>query len=226
MNDDLIRLLRAVVRDELARLRAPEVGLVTSVQPRDSAGSDANHQVNVRLAASGLELQAVPVTVGRLGFSMLPQVGDSVLVAFAQGELNAPLVIGSLYDANVQPPVAKAGEVIYAPSDAGGDKSLRRLQLALGADVTLTADDETLTFTLGQTEVTVAKDGDVTINSAAKLVIQTQGDASIEAGGKLELKAQGEVRISGSVATVEGQSAATLKGPSVKLAGNTQFSPG
>jgi hypothetical protein len=140
MNDDLIRLLRAVVRDELARLRAPEVGLVTSVQPRDSEGSDANHQVNVRLAASGLELQAVPVTVGRLGLSMLPQVGDSVLVAFAQGELNAPLVIGSLYDANVQPPVAKAGEVVYAPSDAGGDKSLRRLQLAFGADVTLTAD--------------------------------------------------------------------------------------
>lgn len=221
----LIDTLRAIVRDELARQRAPELGIVTAVHARDGDASDANHQVHVRLAATGVELQYVPVAVGRLGLSMLPQVGDTVLVVFAGGDLNAPVVVGSLYDAQVQPPVAKAGEVVYAPSDAGGDKSLRRLHLALGDAVTLTADDETVIVRLGGTELVIAKDGDVTLTSAAKLTVKTQGDATFEAGGNLELKAQGNVTISGVSTTVEGQASAKLKGPSVSLAGNTQFSP-
>jgi phage baseplate assembly protein gpV len=222
---ELIDTLRAIVRDELARQRAPELGLVTAVHSRDSDSSDNNHQVNVRLAATGVELQFVPVTVSRLGWSVLPQVGDSVLVVFAQGDLNAPIVVGSLYDAQIQPPVAQPAEIVYEPSDAGGDKSIRRLHLAFGSDVTLTADDETLTVTLGGTEIVVAKDGDVTITSAAKLTIKSQGDTTIEAGGNLELTAQGNVTISGVATSVEGQASAKLKGPSVSLAGNTQFSP-
>ena len=118
---ELIDTLRAIVRDELARRVAPELGVVTTVHARDGDSSDANHQVNVRLAATGIELQHVPVLVGRLGLAMLPQVDDTVLVVFVGGDLNAPLVVGSVYDAKVQPPVAKAGEVVYEPSDAGGD---------------------------------------------------------------------------------------------------------
>ena len=36
---DIIATLRAVVRDELARVRAPEIGIVTEVFPRDSDSS-------------------------------------------------------------------------------------------------------------------------------------------------------------------------------------------
>ncbi len=223
---ELIDTLRAIVRDELARSRAAELGVVTAVHPRDADGSDANHQVHVRLVASGVELQNVAVAVGRLGLSVVPQIGDTVLVVFVQGDLNAPVVVGSLYDAAVQPPVAQAGELVYAPSDAGGDASLRRVHIALGDDVLLTLDDENLTVKLGGTELTIAKDGDVTISSAAKLVIQTQGDMSFEASGNLELKAQGNVTVSGVAATLEGTGSAKVKAPSVSLAGNTQFSPG
>jgi phage baseplate assembly protein gpV len=222
---ELIDTLRAIVRDELARRRGPEIGIVTALHARDSDSSDGNHQVNVRLAASGVELQHVPVLVGRLGLSMLPQQGDSVLVVFVNGDLNAPLVVGSIYDAKLQPPVAKAGELVYEPSDAGGDASLRRLHLALGSDVSLSADDENLKFVFGSTELTIAKDGDVTVSSAAKLTIKTQGDTTFEASGNLELKAQGNVTISGMSTTVEGQASVKVKGPSLSLAGNTQFSP-
>lgn len=223
---ELIDTLRAIIRDELARQRAPELGIVTVVHARDDDSSDNNHQVNVRLAATGVELQRVPVAVGRLGWSMLPQADDTVLVVFAHGDLNAPVVVGSLYDSKVQPPVAKPAEVVYQPSDAGGDASLRRLHLALGSDVTLTADDENITLKLGGTEVTIAKDGDVTVTSAAKLVIKSEGDTTFEAGGNLELKAQGNVTISGMATTVEGQGSVKIKGPMISLAGNTQFSPG
>jgi len=223
---ELIDTLRAIVRDELGRRRGAELGVVTAVHPREADGSDANHQVHLRLVATGVELQHVPVAVGRLGLSMLPQVGDTVLVVFVQGDLNAPVVVGSLYDAQVQPPVAKAGELVYQPSDAGGDASLKRLHAALGSDVTVTLDDENLIVKLGGTEMTIAKDGDVTITGAAKLTIKTQGDITFEASGNLELKAQGNVSISGIATTVEGQGSVKVKGPMVSLAGNTQFSPG
>ncbi len=221
----LLDTLRAIVRDELARQRAPELGLVTAVFPRDADGSDHNHQVHVRLLASALELQHVPVAVGRLGVSLLPQVGDTVLVVFVQGALNAPVVVGSLYDSQVRPPVAQAGEAVYQPSDAGGDASLRRVHLALGDDVTLTLDDEHLTVKLGGTELVVNKDGDVAITSAAKLTIKTEGDFSVEASGNIDFSAQGNLTLKGLAATVEGQASAKLKAPSLSLAGITQFSP-
>lgn len=223
---ELISTLRAIVRDELARLRAPARGIVTAVFPRDGDGSDNNGQVNVRLPVEGVELQRVPVAVGRLGLALLPQVDDQVLVVFVNGDLNAPVVVGSLYDASIQPPVAKEGEVVYQPSDAGGDASLQRVHIALGDKVTFTLDDENLTVKLGGTELTIAKDGDVTITSAAKLVVKSQGDITFEASGNLDLKAQGNVTVSGVSATLEGQGSAKVKGASVTLAGNTQFSPG
>ncbi len=221
----LLDTLRAIVRDELARRRAPELGVVTAVQPRDADGSDNNHQANVRLAATGVELQHVPVAVARLGLSLLPQVGDTVLVVFVQGDLNAPVVVGSLYDTQVQPPVAQAAEAVYLPSDAGGDASLRRLHVELGSDVMITFDDEHLTLKLGGTELVVNKDGDVNITSAAKLTIKTQGDFVVEASGNVDISAQGNLTLKGVAATLEGQGSAKVKGPALSLAGTTQFSP-
>jgi phage baseplate assembly protein V len=221
---DLIEILRAVIRDEMERRRAPELGIVTEVLARESESSDNNHQVKVRLRDSGVELQWVPVAVGRLGLSLLPQVGDLVLVVFVGGDLNSPVVVGSLYDAQVQPPVAKPAEVVYQPTDAQ-DASLRRFHLELANGSTLTIDEDKLTVALGGTEVVINRDGDVAIKSAAKLTIQTQGDMSLEASGNLDLKAQGNVTMSGVSATVEGQGSAKLKAPAVSLAGNTQFSP-
>ena len=221
---DLIKILRAVIRDEMERRRAPELGIVTEVLARESESSDNNHQVKVRLRDSGVELQWVPVAVGRLGLSLLPQVGDLVLVVFVGGDLNSPVVVGSLYDAQVQPPVAKPAEVVYQPTDAQ-DASLRRFHLELANGSTLTIDEDKLTVALGGTEVVINRDGDVAIKSAAKLSIQTQGDMSLEASGNLDLKAQGNVTVSGVSATVEGQGSAKLKAPAVSLAGNTQFSP-
>jgi phage baseplate assembly protein gpV len=221
---DLIGTLRAIVRDELARTRAPELGTVTRVLPRDADGSKNNHQVDLRLRGSGVELQHVPVAVGRLGLSALPREGDLMLVVFVGGDLNAPVVLGSLYDDQAHPPVAQPVEVVYQPPDEA-DSSMRRLHVELPNGTTVTLGDETLEVVLGSTSVVVARDGDVVIEAQGKIRLAAQGDMELEASGDLMIAAQGQLTLQGLTSTLEAQGAAKVKGAKIALAGLTDFSP-
>ncbi|HVE86641.1 MAG TPA: DUF2345 domain-containing protein [Myxococcales bacterium] len=237
---ELMATLRAIVRQELARVRMPELGIVTQVMAHDGDDSPNNHQVNVRLRSSGLELQRVAVATSRLGLSALPNENDLVLVNFVGGDLNLPVVVGCIYDDQAHPPTAALHEVVYQPPD-DEDSNAKRLHVELPSGCTLTVQDEVVTVTMGDTSVVVNKDGDVTVNAKGKVTIQSQDNVEVEAQGDLKLSAQGNVEVKaqgdlkleatgsasfkGMSASVEGQSEAKLKGPSVSLAGNTQFSP-
>ena len=222
---DLINVLRAIITDELSRRSYPQLGTVTSLFAHESGSSDGNHQVNVKLRDSGVELQRVPVAVGRLGLSLLPKLDELVLVVFVNGDFNAPVVVGSLYDASVQPPEAKAEELVYMPTDPD-DASIRRVHFEIANGSLFTWDDDKLTVQLGATEVVMQRDGDVSVKCAGKLEVKTDGDITFEASGNIELKAQANMTLkAGASMSVEGQAAAKLKAPAVTLAGNTQFSP-
>ncbi len=145
----LIATLRAIVRHELEALRLPELGVVTEVFP-GSSGGDGNHQANVRLQGSGLEVQRAAVAVGRLGLAALPRVGELVVVAFLGGDLNAAVVLGSLYDEKIQPPEAGPLEVVYQPPDEE-ESGLRRFHLELPGGLVLTVEDESVLVEAGDT---------------------------------------------------------------------------
>ena len=220
----LVRTLRAIIRDELARVRLPELGTVTQVLARASGDAADNHQVNVKLRASGVELARVSVAVARLGWSTLPNEGDLVLVAFAGGDLNLPVVIGCVYDDQAHPPQAQAHEVVYQPPDEA-DSSLRRLHLELPSGATVTLQDEIATVVLGDTSIEVNKDGDVLVKAKGKLSLQAEGDIEVKAGGDLTLSAQGKASLKGMSASLEGQSESKVKGAQIAIAGTTQFNP-
>jgi len=221
---DLIGTLRAIVRDELARLRPIEIGAVTTVYPRDSDGSKNNHQVNVRLFQSGVELQRVPMPTSRIGLSALPNEGDLVVVAFANGDPNAPIALGCLYDDQSHPPVAQLHEVVYQPPDPQ-ETGVRRIHIELQSGSTLTLDDDTLKIALGGTSVVVNRDGDVVIEAKGNLRLTSDGDMELDAKGEIKVGAQSRVTVQGMAVSIEGQSQAGLKGATVAIAGITQFSP-
>lgn len=224
MTGELLGTLRAIVRDELARVRPPELGVVTQVLARDGDGSKNNHEVNVRLRGNGVELQQVPVVVGRLGLSALPQVGDLVLVTFVAGDLNAAVVVGCLYDDQAHPPVAQPHEVVYQPPD-DSDSAVRRLHLELSSGATLTVGDDALTVTLGDTSIVVDRDGDVVIQSKGTVRLEAQGDLELGAAGNMTIEAQGSLSLKAMKASLEAQAQMALKGAQIGLAGMTQFSP-
>lgn len=216
---ELIDTLRAIVRDELARIRAPELGIVVAVYANDADGN--NHQADVRLRSSGVELKRAPVTVPRYGVSSLPRVGDAVLVVFVGGELNAPMVIGCVYNEEHNPPEAAAEQWVYQVPDEGGEK---HYYLELPSGMSVTINDESIQVSAGGTEVVVEQDGDVKVVSAANIEMQSQGDITLDASGKLTLKAAQDVAIEGL--NVKSTASAQLenKGSIVKLAGMAQFS--
>lgn len=222
---DLMATLRAIVRDEMARVRPPELGVVTRVYAREDDGNDGNHQVDVQLSASGVELQRVPIAVSRAGWSALPNEGDLLLVTFVGGDLNAPVAVGTLYSDQAHPPIAKPHEIVYlAPDD--DDASLRRMHFELANGNSFTIKDETLEVVMGGTTVTVHKDGDVEIKSAGKVSIESDGDFSLKSSGNVSIEAQSNLTLKGmSKASLEGTGQAQVKGGQISLAGITQFNP-
>lgn len=220
----LIGTLRAIVRDELARLRQTELGVVTQVHAKDSDDSKNNHQVNLKLRSSGLELERVPVAVGRLGLSALPNEGDLMVVAFVNGDLNAPVALGCLYDHEHHPPQAALHEVVYQPPD-DAESGVRRLHVELQSGSSVTLDDDKLEIAMGETTVVIAQDGDVTIQVKGNVQVKTDGNMEFEAGGDIKLTASGNLLLKGASAALEGQSETKVKGPQLTIAGNTNFSP-
>ena len=225
MSADVMAALRAIVRDEMSRVRLPELGKVTRAYAREDESNDGNHQVNVKLCASGVELERVPIAVSRAGWSALPNEGDLLLVTFVGGDLNAPVAVGSLYSDQSHPPVAKPHEVVYlAPDD--DDSSLRRMHFELANGNTFTIKDETLEIIMGGTTLTLNKDGDIEIKSAGTVSITADGDFSIKSSGSVSIEAQTDLTLKAtSSATLEGTGSAKVKGAQVSLAGITQFSP-
>ncbi|MEP6999785.1 MAG: phage baseplate assembly protein V [bacterium] len=225
MSTDLMSTLRAIVRDEMSRVRQPELGVVTQTHAREDDSNDGNHQVSLALCASGVELQRVPIAVSRAGWSALPNEGDLLLVNFVGGDLNAPVVVGSLYSDQAHPPVAKAHEIVYlAPDD--DDSSLRRMHFELANGNTFTIKDETLEVVMGGTTVTLNKDGDIEIKAAGNISFSADGDFSLKASGSVSIEAQSDLKLKGtSSATLEGTATTTVKGGQISLAGVTQFNP-
>jgi phage baseplate assembly protein gpV len=232
MTADAVGVIRAVVREELRGFHFAELGVVTRAYPHES-GSDANnYECDVRLRDTGLELRRLPVATSRLGVVAIPDPGDLVLVQFLRGDIHAAIVTGRLYNDAIRPPEARAREAVYVsahPAESG----VRRVYLELPNGNTLTIDDDALELEMGGTTLTIKHDGDVIVESRSKLTLRSQGDALLESQGKLELKAASDVSVKGlnvslkamANASIEATAAASLKGPSVKIAGMIDFSP-
>jgi phage baseplate assembly protein gpV len=212
--------VRAIVRAEIDQRRDLALAVVTQV----FTGAEDYLAVNAQLRGSDLELQKVPVMVGRAGISAIPRVDDLVVIGFLHGDVNAPLVLGHVYDDAAPPPDAKPDEVVYVVPDEESDEA-RRLHVELPNGNTLTVTDSKVSVIMGGTTIEVEADGSIKLTAAADLELNADGDIKLKAGGNVNIEAGGDAVLKGTSVTAEGSGEAKLKGANVSIAGNTSFSP-
>jgi phage baseplate assembly protein gpV len=206
--------LRRIVREELKSLRLAELAVVQEIHPHASAGDSDNYACTVRMRDTPLVLARVPVVTSRKGFASVPDVGDLVLVQFVQGDANAPLITGSLYNDEDRPPENDEGDVVIRlPFDAGeGEGMALRVNAVSEAGVTLA---------LGSSLKVELKDDDPVVlidvgDGSATLTIDSDGTVSIKSGKALVLEG-GDITLKGTTIKAEAEGEMTLKGATINL---------
>jgi phage baseplate assembly protein gpV len=184
----IVETMRGVAQKELNKLHLPVLGVVTSIFPHAGASDKDNYECNVRLKNTDIELRKVPIATQCIGLVCIPRVGDLVLLAFINGDVNAPIVFGRLYNDQDRPPVNQAEEVVYIPP-YGQNSKVRRVYLEFPGGMTFRITDDELDVNAGKTTVVVKRDGDVIIDSKANINVNADGDTSLKSKGNLTISA-------------------------------------
>jgi phage baseplate assembly protein gpV len=220
--DSIVGVMKKVAEQEVRRIYTTELGIVTAIFPHESENDKNNYQCSVRLKnkkqpdGKDFELRQVPVATPHLGQANIPNMDDLVLVTFVGGDLNAPIIIGRLYNDQDQPPLSKDKEFVLQHSlkpgsclkiDAEGTLTLTSQDektILTVADKTVEATTETSTLTLRegdiiaknqQCEVTL-KGGNITVsNGTCKLTIDGGGITLDAASGNVTIKGMGSIKI-------------------------------
>lgn len=206
--------IRRIVRDELRALRIAELAVVQESHPHVDAGDDDNYACTVRLRDTGLVLARVPVATGRLGAAAIPDVGDLVLVQFIGGDINAPIITGSLYTDEDRPPENAEGQALLVlPSDAAEDEGVQLRFSSVGETSATLAVGTSLRIALRDDDPVVEIDvGD----ASATLRIDSDGTLTITSGRAISIEG-GEIGLKGSSITAEADGEITLKGRVINL---------
>jgi uncharacterized protein involved in type VI secretion and phage assembly len=156
---------------------------------------------------------AVPMAGKGSGSFFLPDVDDEVLVAFEQGDIRFPYVLGALWRSGAEPPL----------DNADGENSVREIRTPAGLSVAF--DDQSGTIVIADANaramVTVT-DGVVTIDAPDGIeltsgvgpgkVTITDGMVTIDAPDGIELTSGGgTVRIDGTSVEIAASASLTLE---------------
>lgn len=217
----IIDAVKKVAETEFKKILTTELGIVTSVFPHSDAGDNDNYECNVKLKDKDLELRKVPMTTQQIGLSNPLHVGDLVLVTFINGDINAPVILGRLYNDEDRPPLSKQEEIIYKPTYSK-NPDLRRLNIVLpGNDdnnVNIEVHDDQITTKVGKSFVTIKEAGSIELKTEQGkkcivilddkgLRIDTEGDVQIHSSGAMTLECDKELTFKAQKITMESQQA-------------------
>ncbi len=190
--DAIIGVMKQVAEREMEKIYTTELGVVSAVFPHASDSDKGNYQCSIKLKnklqadGSELELRKVPVATPHIGLANIPNVGDLVLVSFIGGNLNAPVIIGRLYNDEDQPPVNQEKEFLLQHKlDKGG-----LLKIDKDGVMTLESQQNDSVVTIKDNEVTVE-----TGNGKVSVKITSSGITIDAANNPVDLKSSGNITI-------------------------------
>jgi uncharacterized protein involved in type VI secretion and phage assembly len=221
----IIDAVKKVAEREFAKMLTPELGVVTSVFPHSEESDNDNYECNVKLQYRDLELRRVPILTQQIGLSNPLHVGDLVLIMFIYGDVNAPVILGRLYNDQDRPPLSKQEEVIYKPAYSR-NPDLKRLNIVLpGSDeenVDIKIHDNLMSTKIGKSVVTLKEPGVIELKTEPGknstvimddkgLRIITEGDIEIQSQGSITFRSEKDFSIKAQNIAVESQQSTKLK---------------
>jgi uncharacterized protein involved in type VI secretion and phage assembly len=151
---------------------------------------------------------ATPFAGMNRGMYFMPQERDEVLVAFQNGDMAAPYVIGALWSPVDRPPI-KPGDII-SPST----KRIIRTGTALAHEIVLDDVEQSVTITSStkqQIRMDPKKITLSTVGGTASITLETSGKVSITGAISIDLKAP-KITLTGGTVSVNGQTSTKITG--------------
>jgi len=163
---------------------------------------------------------ATPMAGKEMGLVIYPEKDDEVLIDFVNGNVNTPVIIGSLYNGKEKPPfdnsdgennirtfVSRSGHVIEVDDKSGSEK-ITITDKSGGLIIEMDSSSETISIT---------SKGDINIKADSNFKVEAK-DIEMKAGSNATFKAGSALEASaGSSATVQGGGGVTVKGATVSL---------
>lgn len=160
------------------------------------------------------------------GFYWRPEVNDEVVVAFVDGNMNEPVILGAVYSGNSAAPREEAegdqtkneGRIILTPRgtkiswlDTSGEEKLEITTPDKKTRLTMTNKDKGL--------IELECKGPVTIKADDVITFDTKKDIVLKAMGAIELDAKQDVKVAGINVTAEAKAAMSVKGANLTAEG-------
>ncbi len=152
------------------------------------------------------------------GIYFMPEIDDEVLIAFEQGDINRPYVLGGLWNGKDAPPEAISKVV------AGGKVSLRMIKSRSGHLIKLEESDsvETISIIDKSTKnsivldakagtVTVKSDKDMVFDAGGKMTFNCKGDLEVTSNGAGKMKAKSNFDIEAATGAMNMKSMGAMK---------------
>lgn len=215
MPQSLLDFFQPTQETEGDRIYGVVVGIVTNNQDPEGMG-----RVKVRFPwLSSTEESwwariAVPMAGKDRGVYFLPEVDDEVLVAFEQGEVRSPYVLGALWNGKQKPPATNddgKNNLRVIKSRSGHVIRLDDTENAEKIEIIDKTQKNSIVIDASANTLTVKADGDITLESAnGKIVLKGQSieiqstgqTVTVQSASSMEVKASGEMTIKGAVVNI------------------------
>lgn len=220
--------LAAVERVADRKIYGVKVGTVTNNKDPEKMG-----RVKLKLPLRECENEtdwarvATLMTGKQMGSFFLPEVGDEVLVAFHDGDIHKPFVIGMLWNSEDKPPLdnedgknnirkikSRSGNELIFDDESGNEK----VTIKTKAGHTLTMEDQGKKIELkdssGNNKLIInGANNEINLQSNSKLTIKA-GSCKIEIDGmqnKIAIESPMQLNIKGQMVTIEAGASMDIK---------------
>lgn len=146
---------------------------------------------------------AVPMAGIAHGFYFIPNLNDEVLVAFEHADVNAPYILGSLWNALAPPPL---------PSPLPQISMIRTL---VGNTIMFTEVPPTITIQTASMQTVVMSPAGIQIQTGASIINMTPDGVTITGTPNLNLVASAAINITAPNVTINGAAATNVQSAGV-----------